>query len=47
MAAHPRTRHWHRNGATLLILSLGLALSGCVVVPVHPGFCYFHPYRCR
>lgn len=31
-----------------LLVLLGSALSGCVVVPVRPGgWCYWHPYRCR
>ncbi|MDD2859920.1 MAG: hypothetical protein PHI71_02475 [Acidiphilium sp.] len=36
-------------GAALLILGLGISLSGCVVYPVRPGggWCYWHPYRCR
>lgn len=30
-----------------LVIGLGVALSGCVVVPGRPGWCYWHPYRCR
>ena len=47
MEARSQTTQLRRCCATILILGLGLALSGCVVVPARPGFCYFHPYRCR
>ncbi len=35
--------------ATMLVLGIGVVLSGCVVVPGRgrPGWCYWHPYRCR
>jgi hypothetical protein len=38
-----------RLGAALLIVGLGVSLSGCVVYPGRPGggWCYWHPYRCR
>lgn len=38
-----------RIGAAVLVIGLGISLSGCVVYPVRPGggWCYWHPYRCR
>ncbi len=36
-----------RVTATLLLLALALPLSGCVVYPARPGWCYYHPYKCR
>jgi hypothetical protein len=40
-------KRWRGIGATVLIIGIGITLSGCVVVPARPGFCYYHPYRCR
>ena len=32
----------------LVLFGLGLPLAGCVVEgPGHPGWCYWHPRRCR
>ncbi len=31
----------------LLLLTVALPLTGCVVAPVGPGWRYHHPYRCR
>jgi len=35
--------------ATVLLLALAIPLSGCVVEGPGrgPGYCYYHPYRCR
>ncbi len=34
--------------ATLLLLAFAFPLTGCVVEgPGRPGWCYYHPYRCR
>jgi hypothetical protein len=39
---------FRRICAAGMLVALGAALSGCVVVPVRPGgWCYWHPYRCR
>lgn len=29
------------------LLAASLSLSGCVYPPPGPGWCYYHPYRCR
>ncbi len=31
------------------VVLLAASLGGCVVAPwgPHPGWCYWHPYRCR
>lgn len=36
-----------RLSAACLLLALGASLSGCIVAPAGPGWCYYHPYRCR
>lgn len=36
-----------RLTTTALLVGLGSALAGCVVAPLRPGWCYYHPYRCR
>lgn len=39
-----------RRIAVLCLLGgLGLQLGGCIVAPIGggPGWCYYHPYRCR
>lgn len=38
-----------RAVAALLLAGLAGGLAGCVVYPgrPHPGWCYWHPYRCR
>ena len=36
-----------RLTATLLLLALTVPLSGCIIAPARPGWCYYHPYRCR
>ena len=36
-----------RLTATLLLLALALPLSGCIIAPARPGWCYYHPYKCR
>jgi hypothetical protein len=28
------------------LFALAVMLSGCVVEPAYPGFCYYHPHRC-
>ncbi len=36
--------------AILLLLAMAAPLSGCVVYDrpgPGPGWCYYHPYRCR
>ena len=34
--------------ATITLLALSIPLAGCVVAgPPGPGWCYYHPYRCR
>ncbi len=34
--------------ATITLLALSIPLAGCVVeAPRGPGWCYYHPYRCR
>ncbi len=36
-----------RAVATLVLLTLAIPLAGCVVEgPGHPGYCYYHPYKC-
>jgi hypothetical protein len=29
------------------VVGMSVALSGCVIAPWHPGYCYYHPHRCR
>lgn len=36
-----------RLAATALLIIIGGSLTGCVLAPVGPGWCYYHPYRCR
>lgn len=33
----------------LSLLAVAIPLAGCVVTtyPARPGWCYWHPYRCR
>ena len=31
---------------TAFLFGMALVLSGCVVEPGPPGWCYYHPYRC-
>ncbi len=32
----------------LIVLASAVPLAGCVVVgPGYPGWCAYHPYRCR
>lgn len=37
--------------ATLVLLATLVPLAGCIVAPYpgyyRPGWCYYHPYRCR
>ncbi len=33
--------------AVMLLLSLAVPLSACVVEPGGGGWCYWHPLRCR
>lgn len=44
MTAH---RFRRRLSAACLLLALGTSLSGCIVAPGGPGWCYYHPWRCR
>jgi len=30
----------------LMALALAVPLSGCIIAPARPGYCYWHPYRC-
>jgi len=30
----------------VILVGMALALSGCIVEPGPPGWCYYHPYRC-
>ena len=37
-----------RAVATIMLLTFAIPLAGCVVEgPGRPGWCAYHPYRCR
>ncbi len=39
-------KHLKPLAAVLVLVGLGASLSGCIVVmPEHPGYCYYHPYN--
>jgi hypothetical protein len=31
--------------AIMVLVGLGVSLSGCVVVTPRPSYCYYHPYH--
>ena len=33
--------------AAILLLAAAFPLASCVVYPARPGWCYYHPHRCR
>jgi hypothetical protein len=48
MKAMTRSTIVRRIGAACMLAVLGASLSGCIVAPIRgPGWCYYHPYRCR